>query len=88
MPKTNKNATRGTVEACRGIPQPYCKVEFVHPRSGKRELVEFYADGKLQGYEWVEREYKPADNWKYFVAGMLWTGAIWAILWAVLKGNL
>ena len=64
---------------------PYAKVEFVHPRSGKHEFVEFYPDGKLEGTEWVEREYKPASNLKYFLAGMLWTGAVWAILWVILN---
>jgi len=66
-------------------PDPYCKVEFIHPRSGKHEFVEFHADGKLEGCEWVEKEYKPASNLKYFLAGMLWTGAVWAILWAILN---
>jgi len=65
---------------------PYAKVGFIHPRSGKHEFVEFHADGKLEGCEWIEKEYKPTSNLKYFLAGMLWTGAIWAILWAVLNG--
>jgi len=122
-------------------PDPYCKVEFIHPRSGKHEFVEFHADGKLEGVVWTddvqaieslrglkidflvvdegmpkkvddaqvaklkfsgerasyrrptavdlpktsEKEHKPASNLKYFLAGMLWTGAIWAILWAILN---
>jgi len=84
MPKTKKNVTQGILGASGNTMQPYCKVEFIHPRSGKHEFVEFNADGKLEGCEWVEKEYKPASNLKYFLAGMLWTGAIWAILWAVL----
>jgi len=84
MPKTKKNVTQGILGASSDALQPYCKVEFIHPRSGKHEFVEFYADGKLEGCEWVEKEYKPTSNLKYFLAGMLWTGAVWAILWVVL----
>lgn len=64
---------------------PYAKVEFIHPRSGKHEFVEFHADGKLEGTEWVEPEYKPASSWKFFLAGMLWSGALASLLWVIVR---
>lgn len=91
-----KNATGGILEVLYAKkiasakkykidPEPYVTVEFIHPRSGKHEFVEFHADGKLEGMGWVEPEYKPASSWKFFLAGMLWSGALASLLWVIVR---
>ncbi len=91
--KEVKNSAEGKLDTLESFLQadiqdceiPYAKVEFIHPRSGKHELVEFYADGKLEGMGWVDREYKPASSWKYFLAGMLWAVVLASLLWVLVR---
>lgn len=89
MSKTKQSDEQKIAALCEGLDGgviPYARIEFIHPRSGKHEIVEFTADGNTES---VEREIyfecEPRSSAGFFVAGMLWAGAIASLLWVILR---